>query len=226
MAGLATASNSSLGTQNALLNIAATCSATRSLGPGLRAVVWVQGCPFRCRGCIVPEWLPNTPARLIDADTLAGELLTDERVDGLTFSGGEPMLQADALARVVRTVRRSRDVSLICFTGYRLERLQTRPPADGVGLLLGEVDVLIDGPYAASRNDGQGMRGSDNQRIHHLTDRLLAARDELESAPRRVEVHVDGTGALLVGVPGPGVLEAFDAAMDRVASIGSAGGMR
>ena len=46
------------------LNVAAVCQATRALGPGLRAVVWVQGCPCRCPGCVAPDWMALKPARL------------------------------------------------------------------------------------------------------------------------------------------------------------------
>lgn len=110
------------------LNVAATRVGTRALGPGVRSVVWVQGCPFRCAGCVAPEWIPERPARRADPDRLAAELLADPQVTGFTLSGGEPMSQAAGLARLVRRARLLRDVSVVCFTGYRLERLRTRPP--------------------------------------------------------------------------------------------------
>jgi len=198
------------------LNIAATQVGTRALGPGWRSVVWVQGCPFRCRGCVSPEWIPQRPARAVSAEDLAAELLADHEVTGLTFSGGEPMLQAAALSEVARAARRERDVSLICFTGYRLARLRAHPPSPGVPSLLAEVDVLIDGTYVEARNDGRGLRGSGNQQVHHLTERLAFAAEALRTGPRRVEVAIDGGEALLVGVPSRPVLAAFDAAVDRV----------
>lgn len=198
------------------LNVAATWVGTQALGPGHRSVVWVQGCPFRCRGCVSPEWIPQRPARRVASDALAAELLADSDVTGLTFSGGEPMLQAAGLAAVARRARLERDVSLICFTGFRLERLRTPRPAPGVPELLGEVDVLIDSVYVAARDDGRGLRGSDNQRIHHLTDRLAFAGDELAAGPRAVEIGMAGREALLIGVPPPGALAVFDTAVDRV----------
>jgi anaerobic ribonucleoside-triphosphate reductase activating protein len=112
-----------------LLNIAATCAATRVLGPGVRAVVWVQGCPFTCAGCIAPDWIPYNAAQLRSPEEVAVECLARPEVTGLTFSGGEPMLQAAGLAAVIRAARRVRDLSLICFTGYTVERLRTGPPA-------------------------------------------------------------------------------------------------
>jgi anaerobic ribonucleoside-triphosphate reductase activating protein len=54
-----------------LLNVAEICPATHTLGPGQRFVVWVQGCCFKCRGCVSPDWIPQTKATLIEPSELA-----------------------------------------------------------------------------------------------------------------------------------------------------------
>jgi anaerobic ribonucleoside-triphosphate reductase activating protein len=183
---------------------------TRALGPGVRSVAWVQGCPFRCQGCIAPEWIPSQSAREVRPADLATELLAHPGVVGLTFSGGEPMAQAAGLAEVIRIARGLRDLTLICFTGYRLTELRARPPGPGVADLLAQTDVLIDGRYVAARNDGRGLRGSSNQQVHMLTGRLAHAAAELAGGPRRTEIRLRGRSALLVGVPGREIAEAFD----------------
>ena len=202
------------------VNVAATCVGTSALGPGRRSVVWVQGCPFRCRGCISPEWIPERVADVVAAQELAAHLLSDPAVTGLTFSGGEPMAQAAALAAVARRARAARDVSLVCFTGYSLERLRERPPSPGVPDLLAEVDVLVDGLYLEGRNDGRGLRGSDNQRIHHLSPRLVSSGYDFEGRVRTAEIRVGGddraADLLLVGVPPPGLLERWHEVADRI----------
>ncbi len=190
--------------------MAETCVGTRALGPGLRSVAWVQGCPFHCPGCIAPEWIPRRPAREVPPAGLAAELLAHPGITGFTFSGGEPMAQAAGLAEVIRIARRHRDLTLICFTGYRLTELRDRPPAPGVAELLAQTDVLVDGRYVAARNDGRGMRGSANQEVHLLTGRLAQAAAELAGGPRRTEIRLRGRSALLVGVPTQEVSEAFD----------------
>jgi len=183
-----------------VLNVAAICQATRLLGPGWRAVVWVQGCPFTCPGCIAPNWIPIRPARLVNPEELVDELLADPRVTGLTFSGGEPMLQADALAILARAARfRRPSLDIICYTGYHRSQLERFPPSPGVDALLDQLDVLIDGPYVAHLNDNLGLRGSRNQRIHYLTNRIKPS--DLENAPRRAEVRLAGGQPVLVGVP-------------------------
>ncbi|MWA02805.1 4Fe-4S cluster-binding domain-containing protein [Actinomadura sp. LD22] len=189
-----------------VINVAETCVGTRALGPGLRSVVWVQGCPFQCRGCLAPDWIPFREARRVAPDDLADELLADPDVTGLTLSGGEPMAQAAGLADLVRAARARRELSVLCFTGFRRSELTGRPDAEA---LLAEVDVLIDGRYVRSRNDDRGLRGSANQRVHHLTDRLAGAAEELAAGPRRAEVRVRGGEALLVGVPPRALSEGF-----------------
>ena len=194
----------------ALVNVAATCLRTRALGPGVRAALWVQGCPFRCAGCLAPDWIPQRPARIVAAGELADELLADPDVTGLTFSGGEPMAQAGALAQVIAAARRQREVTLICFTGFRLAELLARPPDPGVPGLLAQTDVLIDGRYVAARNDDLGLRGSSNQQIHHLTGRLAGFAAELAGGRRRSEIRLTARSAFLVGVPEAAVAAAFD----------------
>lgn len=198
------------------LNVAATRVGTEALGPGVRSALWVQGCPFSCAGCMAPDWIPFRPARQAEPGELARELLADPRVTGLTFSGGEPMAQAAGLAEVARRAREIRDVSVICFTGHRLERLRTRPPGPGVTALLAAVDVLIDGVYVAALDDGRGLRGSSNQRVHHLTGRLAGSGYDFAHRARSAEIAVNGPEALLIGVPPRGLLDAFDQAVDAV----------
>lgn len=204
---------------NARLNLAATCVGTRALGPGLRSVAWVQGCPFDCRGCLAPEWIPDKLAQQMDPEDLAGHLLSHPGIDGLTLSGGEPMLQAAGLAETVRLARTVRDLTVICYTGYRLNKLiGQRQPSPGAAALLAQVDVLIDGPYVAGLDDGRGLRGSTNQRVHHLTGHLSGY--PFETAPRTAELRIGGTEALMVGVPPSGLLMALDHASQHLQNAG------
>lgn len=204
-----------------VLNIAATCRATRALGPGIRSVVWVQGCSFRCPGCVAPDWVPLKPARLVDPHQLAGELLADPRVTGVTFSGGEPMLQASGLARLARILRGRRDLTIICFTGFQFDQLQRNPPGPGVPELLDLIDVLVDGPYIERLNNNLGLRGSQNQRVLHLTNRL---RDyDFENAPRAAEIQLNEGHMMMVGVPPVRLRDAYNEALDHANRLSARG---
>lgn len=59
------------------------------LGPGVRAVFWVQGCPLRCPGCVAPETLPFAGGEVVPVSRLADEIIALNEIEGLTFSGGE-----------------------------------------------------------------------------------------------------------------------------------------
>jgi anaerobic ribonucleoside-triphosphate reductase activating protein len=194
------------------LNVAATCSSTRSLGPGLRSVVWVQGCVFNCPGCVAPDWIPIRPARLVQPEELIDELLQDPRVTGITFSGGEPMLQANGLTRLARLARARRDINIICFTGFQRGYLEKTPPMPGIADLLDQVDVLIDGPYIERLNDNRGLRGSYNQRIHYLSGRL--SEYKLDDQKRQADIILQEGQAMLVGVPPLNLAHAFNRAVD------------
>jgi anaerobic ribonucleoside-triphosphate reductase activating protein len=184
---------------NCILNLAMYQTGTTALGPGYRAAVWVQGCQRHCPGCIAPQWQSFDPAIRISAAKLARLMLADSAITGLTISGGEPMLQAECLAELIRHCRRIRDIDVICFSGYSLTELQNSPPNTGVSKLLNSIDVLIDCQYVQSQHADEGLRGSRNQGIHYLSDRLK--NFDLESAPRKMEIYIrDGTLAL-IGIP-------------------------
>lgn len=192
------------------LNIAAFTARTQALGPGMRAVIWVQGCPFNCPGCIAPNWIPFVPAMRLTPEELLDKIDLS-CTDGLTFSGGEPMQQAEGLAMVAQLARKKKDLNLICFTGYRYERLLNHPPNPGVVKLLNEVDVLIDGPYIQSLNDSIGLRGSSNQRVIHLTSKLKSY--DLESQNRKIEVRITDGELAFVGIPTPEIRAAVEVAI-------------
>lgn len=189
-----------------VLNIAAIAARTRALGPGTRAVVWVQGCPLDCPGCLAPQWIPFVPATGMTPKEAVAQLDLEE-LTGLTFSGGEPMMQASGLAQLARLARQQKDLDIICFTGFRYERLLKNPPAPGISDLLAQVDVLIDGPFVQSLHDSIGLRGSSNQRILHLTPRLK--QHDLESQTRNVEITISDGELGLIGIPTPAMLSAL-----------------
>ncbi len=197
--------------QNNLINVAEICPATRSLGPGLRSVLWVQGCPFHCDGCIAKDWTQLRDKKLMSVDEVVARLLSNPDITGITFSGGEPMLQAKGLAEIAISAKKQRALNIICFTGYELNHLLNRPPNKGVAELLKTIDVLIDGQYIKELNDNKGLRGSSNQKIHFLTAKLKDF--DFEKQIRTNEIQILDGQALLIGVPPKQMLLAFEAAI-------------
>ena len=89
--------------RNDFINVAAMVRETKFLGPGLRAVLWVRGCFHHCKGCFSPEWQSVHLENYQSYQSLAENLLIrNPGVEGITFSGGDPFLQAESLAKMIR----------------------------------------------------------------------------------------------------------------------------
>ena len=175
---------------------------TGLLGPGDRAVLWVHGCCFDCPGCIAPGHR-NGPYQTATPEEMA-QWFRKTGAEGLTISGGEPMLQAGALAEMVVRIRRERDAGVIVYTGFLYEQLLERAQQDpGISAFLAQTDLLIDGPYREEEDHNEPARGSANQRLIHLTDRYRDAAGPyyLERKGREIEVRLAGDRSFLVGVP-------------------------
>ena len=146
------------------------------------------------------------PATRLSPDAILRQLNLEE-LDGITLSGGEPMLQAAGLAALARSARKRKDINFICFTGYRYGTLVENPPSPGVAELLAQLDVLIDGPYMETLNDSVGLRGSSNQQVIHLTNRLI--QHDFESQQRMVQLTIIDGELSLVGVPTSDIVSAM-----------------
>lgn len=131
-------------------------------GKGLRFVVFTQGCPHHCYGCHNPETHSLHEGKMMDTNEIIEQMSANPLCDGLTLSGGEPFLQSHACAKIAKAAKK-RGMDVWCYTGYRLEELNTMHNADE---LLKEVDVLVDGRFLLARRSlDLDFRGSSNQRV-------------------------------------------------------------
>jgi anaerobic ribonucleoside-triphosphate reductase activating protein len=186
------------------------------LGPGVRAALWLQGCPLRCPGCVAPETLPFTGGHAIDVARLAEEIAGLQEIQGLTFSGGEPMAQAAALSNLIDTVRVRRDLSAVCYTGFPIGYLRgkgTQAQRD----LIDRLDILIDGPYVRRRHTDLRWRGSDNQQVHFLTPRYRHLTHMVQDRGTWIELEMTEQDELhWMGIPPLGFRAAFEQQMRRI----------
>ena len=171
------------------LRLARTISRSQANGPGERFVIWVQGCPIHCPGC----WNRDTWDPSGGQDSSVAELLTEiaavDGLEGVTFTGGEPMDQADALAELA-TACRDRGLSVFIFTGYRQEQLKS--PARRK--LRDLADIVVAGPYIqAQRSFENAWVGSANQQVQFVTSRYSPADQQ---AAVRAEAHLDADGTI------------------------------
>lgn len=150
---------------NIKFNIGKINTCTEVEGPFKRFAIWFQGCNIGCPGCCNPELVEFRPAHLIPIDRLI-ELIVKSKIDndieGVTFIGGEPSLQKNL--HILAIELKKRDIGTIMFTGRYLNDLSRE--------LVASVDLIIDGPFIASKIDNtRRLIGSSNQEIHMLTER-------------------------------------------------------
>ena len=133
-------------------------------GDGLRVVLWVSGCTHHCPGCLNPQTWDAEDGILFD-DLAKAELFKELRkdyVDGITFSGGDPLFP-DNRYEVFRLIDEIRllfpNKTIWLYTGYKFEEIKSL-------LKMWPVDVLVDGRYVeAARDVNLHWKGSANQRV-------------------------------------------------------------
>ncbi len=135
-------------------------------GPGIRMVVFAQGCKHKCPGCHNPETHSFNGGTLVTVDSILELAKKNPLLDGITFSGGEPFEQAEAFAVFAQEVKKL-NLDIVTYTGYTYEYiLENSSRHRGWGALLDKTDILVDGRYEANkRNLLLKFRGSENQRI-------------------------------------------------------------
>lgn len=131
-------------------------------GIGIRVTAFLQGCPFSCKDCHNPALQPTEGGKEISERDFV-ELLTREITPvhkGITFSGGDPFLQGDALDEVISMIREKvPSLDVWVYTGYTFEELRYLP-------IIKKIDVLVDGQFECEKKDlNLAFRGSSNQRI-------------------------------------------------------------
>lgn len=133
-------------------------------GPGLRFVIFTQGCPHHCPGCQNPQTHDFAGGQEVKISTLLADVQADPLISGVTLSGGEPFCQPKALAELVRVLRQG-GKHIMAYTGYTWEQLLQMDDPD-VYELLKQCDVLVDGPFIEAQRDlTLQFRGSRNQRL-------------------------------------------------------------
>ncbi|MDO5112560.1 MAG: anaerobic ribonucleoside-triphosphate reductase activating protein [Clostridia bacterium] len=148
-------------------------------GPGIRYVIFTQGCPHHCEGCHNPQTHDFDGGSMVDTGVFLSEIDQDPLLRGVTFSGGEPFCQAGALSALADEAH-ARGLDVMTYTGYTYEALWARAQVEpDVMALLCATDTLVDGPFILARRDlTLRFRGSDNQRVLRLKDGKIVGQLE------------------------------------------------
>lgn len=134
-------------------------------GPGLRFVVFAQGCPHHCPECHNQQTWPFTGGFEATPAQLIAEMVKNPLLCGLTLSGGEPFCQSSAMTELAQTAH-SKNYDIIAYTGFTFEELLQKSHAEpSILTLLQQIDILIDGPFLKNLKSYELLfRGSSNQR--------------------------------------------------------------
>lgn len=137
-------------------------------GPGLRAVIWTQGCRHNCKGCHNPCTHDFDSGFLMDTKDIINELKSLRLHKGITFSGGDPFEQPAECLEIAKSAKNT-GLDIWCYTGYTFEELinkRGKKYKEGWIEFLKHIDILIDGPFILEKkNLLLKFRGSENQRI-------------------------------------------------------------
>jgi anaerobic ribonucleoside-triphosphate reductase activating protein len=140
-------------------------------GPGTRVSIWVQGCPFKCKGCFNQNtWDPN-------AGHVLGEKVTKQLIElgnnpdivGYSILGGEPLLNCNDMLQLIQLIRNTYpDKTIWMWTGYKYENLNEQQMK-----IINLIDVLVDGQFIEELKDPSlKFRGSSNQRLIDIKQTL------------------------------------------------------
>ncbi|MCL2065099.1 MAG: radical SAM protein [Candidatus Cloacimonetes bacterium] len=143
-----------------------------TLGPGERLVVWTIGCSKQCQNCANPELWGKNLSKNIEVKKLAGlikQAINNKTIDGITFTGGDPLEQADEMSKLLPLLKEFTE-DILVYTGYSFDDIKKTDEWEHLEQF---VSVLIDGPYIDELNDNKCvLRGSTNQNIIYLNKNI------------------------------------------------------
>ena len=188
---------------NREISVAATREYSMREGPGIRYVIWVQGCSLKCKGCFNPHFWSQHGGSSRDVDSLLQDVIAARikfpEIEGVTFLGGEPFEQAESLAKLSKKLH-ERDFSIMVFSGYTLAELKDHQSSEYESRLnfLASIDLLVDGRYQQDKVDiDRPWVGSKNQEFHFLTERYSEAT-LFRSAKDGLEITVLNSGEVQI----------------------------
>ena len=135
-------------------------------GPGLRTVIWTQGCGHHCKGCQNPQTWDFEGGGEVPLDMVYEALDELEGQTGITFSGGDPMYQPYQCTEIAKYCK-NKGYNIWVYTGFTYEELMKMSKKDKIYLeFLKYIDVLVDGRFVLKERDLNCLfRGSRNQRL-------------------------------------------------------------
>jgi anaerobic ribonucleoside-triphosphate reductase activating protein len=196
------------------LNVAEEMPRSVVNGPGDRYVIWVQGCSLRCPGCFNEVYQPLIEKNMVEVDSLAAKIISSKGIEGVTYSGGEPMLQSRALYQL-STILKENGLTIMCYSGYTLKELRQKEDPY-TNKLLGVLDILVDGPYILEQKQNLLWRGSSNQKVHFLSEIYTRYKPVVMRNMAEMEISISRDRLVLTGMLQEKIIEKLN---QRLGSI-------
>ena len=176
------------------MNIRGYCL-SRVNGPGLRFVLWTQGCSKGCKNCFNPEtWSYEVYKELSPKQIF--ELIKSYEIDGVTISGGDPLEQERELLELLFLLKEIKlPKGIILFSGFSRNEIRENPIREKC---LSLIDVLIDGRYEKNLKVDFSLRGSSNQEFYFFSDKISS--DELHF-DQEIEISSLEGDIMMTGFP-------------------------
>lgn len=142
-------------------------------GPGIRLVVFGQGCRHHCPGCHNPESHSLEGGKFMKIDDIINLINENPLLDGITLSGGDPFEQAESFAILAKKVKKL-GLNVMTYTGYIYEEiLEKLDLVPGWRDLFYTTDILVDGRFELDKKSLMlKFKGSSNQRIINMKESL------------------------------------------------------
>ena len=169
---------------------------SRVNGPGLRFVLWTQGCLKGCKNCFNPLTWSTENNKVMSNDNILELIKNFEDIDGVTITGGDPFEQEYELLELLFSLRTFNfKKGIIVYTGFTIDEINENPIRRKC---LDYMDILIDGRYEEDKRISSGLKGSSNQNVLYLTDKI---KEEEINIDQEIEIGFSSDTIFLTGFP-------------------------
>lgn len=173
------------------------------LGPGKRVGIWVQGCSIHCDGCMSSDTWDFDEKCYLPFSSIFKRLKRYQNIGAnkLTISGGEPFDQPIELLYLLKSARLLGYSDIFVYSGYDYSFLLSN-----FSIQLENIDVIISEPYQCNNSNNKMWCGSDNQKIHVLSDQydfdeIFLNNKNCYGENRDIQIELIENNVFVIGIP-------------------------
>ena len=170
-----------------------------TLGYGKRIGIWTIGCSHHCYNCSNPELWDNNLAKDVDVGRLVKYIKSIPKADGITITGGDPFEQPEELLILIKEIKKLGYEDILVYSGYTYEELVNK--GELYNDILADIGVLVDGRYIDQLNDNTSFRGSSNQKIIVISQKLKERYIDAEKWERQTQITMNDNFIQAIGLP-------------------------